>query len=103
MCSSRHKRAREWRNSLVCPIVFSMLTHLLGRGARAEAPEVPAGSRIYAIGDIHGCDHLLTRLHRLIHEDAWQRQAPRNVVIYLGDYVDRGPDSRAVLDFLIDH
>jgi len=65
-------------------------------------PEVPPGSRIYAIGDIHGRADLLRRLHQLIHEDAYQRQAPRNVVVYLGDYVDRGEASPAVIDLLLD-
>jgi serine/threonine protein phosphatase 1 len=45
---------------------------------------------------------LLRRLHRLIHEDAYRRQAPRNVVVYLGDYVDRGDESPTVLDVLLD-
>ena len=34
-------------------------------------------------------------LKDLIHEDAYRRQAPRNVVVYLGDYVDRGAGVRA--------
>jgi serine/threonine protein phosphatase 1 len=66
------------------------------------APRAPADSRIYAIGDIHGRVDLLRQLHRLIHEDAYRRQAPRNVVVYLGDYVDRGDESRGVIDLLLD-
>ena len=72
------------------------------RRAPAAAPRVPAGSRVYAIGDIHGRANLLRQLHQLIHEDAYARQAPRNVVVYLGDYIDRGPHSPDVLDILID-
>jgi serine/threonine protein phosphatase 1 len=72
------------------------------RPSEAVVPHAPPGSRIYAIGDIHGRVDLLRQLHRLIHEDAYRRQAPRNVVVYLGDYVDRGDESRAVIDLLLD-
>jgi serine/threonine protein phosphatase 1 len=67
------------------------------------APHAPPGRRIYAVGDIHGRLDLLRELHQLIHEDAYRRQAPHNVVIYLGDYIDRGKDSPGVIDFLLDH
>ncbi len=62
---------------------------------------VPPGTRLYAIGDIHGRADLLRRIHRLIYEDACHAQAGRKVVVYLGDYIDRGPDSRGVIDLLI--
>jgi serine/threonine protein phosphatase 1 len=70
--------------------------------SEAAVPQAPPDSRIYAIGDVHGRADLLRRLHRLIHEDAYRRQAPRNVVVYLGDYVDRGDESPTVLDVLLD-
>ncbi len=76
----------------------------LGRGhqqRRATPPQAPRGSRIYAVGDIHGRADLLRHMHRLIHEDAYRRQAPRNVVVYLGDYIDRGEESPAVIDLLL--
>jgi serine/threonine protein phosphatase 1 len=85
-----------------------MLNRLFGRTREAPAsvervaPEVPAGTRVYAVGDIHGRVDLLRQLHELIHFDAYRRQAPRNVVIYLGDYIDRGTDSPAVIDLLLD-
>lgn len=79
-----------------------MLTRLFGsRRQEAAPPDAPPGSRIYAIGDIHGCLELLRDLHLLIHEDAYRHQAPRNVVVYLGDYIDRGRASRAVIDLLL--
>jgi serine/threonine protein phosphatase 1 len=40
-------------------------------------------------------------MHQMIHEDAYAHQAPRNVVVYVGDYIDRGPDSRGVLTLLM--
>ncbi len=51
--------------------------------------------RVLAIGDIHGCPHLLDDLL------GWVAPAPDDLVVTLGDYVDRGPDSRGVLDRLI--
>ena len=65
------------------------------------APTAPPGTRVYAVGDIHGRDDLLEQLGLLIHEDAYRRQAPRNVVVYLGDYVDRGGKSREVIERLL--
>jgi serine/threonine protein phosphatase 1 len=41
-------------------------------------------------------------LHEAIHEDAYAVQAPRTVVVYLGDYIDRGPDSRGVIEILVE-
>jgi serine/threonine protein phosphatase 1 len=81
-----------------------MIARFLARNRRQEAvaPEVPPGSRVYAVGDIHGRLDLLRQLHQLIHEDAYRHQAPRNVVVYVGDYIDRGPDSAGVIDFLLD-
>jgi diadenosine tetraphosphatase ApaH/serine/threonine PP2A family protein phosphatase len=80
-----------------------MLSKLLGRAAtrRATQPKVDPGTRVYAVGDIHGRVDLLRTMNQLIHEDAYARQAPRNVVVYLGDYIDRGDASRQVIDCLL--
>jgi len=61
---------------------------------------VPEGTRIYAIGDIHGEAGLLDQLLKDIRQDAEAHPAARQLLIYLGDYVDRGPDSRGVLERL---
>src|SRR5260370_31929726 len=103
----RHRAAPHglWRNRPPGPIFPAMITRRPGRAhphREAVTPQAPPGSRIYAIGDIHGRAHLLRALHRLIHEDAYRRQAPRNVVVYLGDYIDRGDESPAVIDLLLD-
>lgn len=66
-------------------------------------PEVPAAHRVYAIGDIHGRVDLLRRLHGMILEDAAGAAAERQTVIYLGDYIDRGMNSREVIDLLLDN
>jgi serine/threonine protein phosphatase 1 len=70
--------------------------------ARAPRGRVPEGCRVYAIGDIHGRLDLLTKIHDLIRHDA-ERSGERNrsILVYIGDYVDRGPDSRGVLDLLL--
>lgn len=51
--------------------------------------------RYIAIGDIHGC---LEPLQRLIET---LRPEPRDTLVFLGDYVDRGPDSKGVIDYLL--
>ena len=66
------------------------------------AAATPPGTRIYAIGDIHGRLDLLLRLHELIVVDAAGSHAPRRVLVYIGDYIDRGPSSAGVLDLLLD-
>jgi serine/threonine protein phosphatase 1 len=62
---------------------------------------VPAGRRIYAIGDIHGRSDLLDRLLGGIHRDLAAFDGDVTL-IFIGDYVDRGPDSRGVIDILLD-
>jgi serine/threonine protein phosphatase 1 len=69
--------------------------------AARTRPEAPPGSRLYAIGDIHGRLDLLKRLLTLIRDDAARSTSPRKAVIYLGDYVDRGSDSKGVIDLLL--
>jgi serine/threonine protein phosphatase 1 len=91
--------------TVVAPHIAGMLNRLFGRSRpqrQAVAPEVPPGSRVYAVGDIHGRADLLRALHRLIQEDAGRCQAPRKVVVYLGDYIDRGMESPGVIDLLLD-
>ncbi len=66
----------------------------------AAAPAMAEGVRLYAVGDIHGESALLDRLSAMIADDMAGRPDRRAVVVFLGDYVDRGPDSRGVLDRL---
>ncbi|NND58421.1 MAG: serine/threonine protein phosphatase [Xanthomonadales bacterium] len=62
---------------------------------------MPAGTRLYSIGDIHGRLDLLEELHELIRADAAGFEG-RKAVVYLGDYIDRGAQSRQVIDRLIE-
>lgn len=56
--------------------------------------------RVYAIGDIHGCSELLDLMVEAIREDLAAHPARDALTVTLGDYIDRGPDSRGVLDRL---
>jgi len=61
------------------------------------------GRILYAIGDIHGCLEHLDRLLDKIHADLEASQpVQKPKLIFLGDYIDRGPKSRGVVDRLLD-
>lgn len=62
---------------------------------------LPAGVRIYAIGDIHGRADLLRIMLEKIGIDRQQRPVERPILLFIGDYVDRGPSSREVIDILL--
>ncbi len=58
---------------------------------------------IYVVGDIHGRADLLFRLHKMIDHDRQRHEAEaQSIEIYLGDYCDRGPDSRRVIDAILE-
>lgn len=65
-------------------------------------PKVPDGTLVYAVGDVHGRADLLEKMHAAILKDSLDVPAERKVVVYLGDYVDRGPASKKVVDVLLD-
>ena len=58
--------------------------------------------RIYAIADIHGQLEMLEVAHRRISDDRARTSDEKAPVVHLGDLVDRGPDSKGVIDFLIE-
>jgi serine/threonine protein phosphatase 1 len=63
-----------------------------------EAPAtLPAGRRVYAIGDIHGCADRLFALHDAIAADLAARPVAAPLLLHIGDYIDRGPDSAGVI------
>jgi serine/threonine protein phosphatase 1 len=81
-------------------VIVRSLRALLGKAPRSE----PAHCErlVYAIGDVHGRADLLRPLLRQIASDAGRIAAPaRPAVVFLGDYVDRGPDSRLVVDAIV--
>ena len=66
----------------------------------ADRPKIPEGLRVYAIGDIHGRVDLLDQVLLRIDAHATAHPVSRPVEVFLGDYIDRGPASREVLDRL---
>lgn len=66
-----------------------------------KSPVVPPGECLYAVGDIHGRADLLKDLVAMIAEDAAQHSDEKRTLIFLGDYIDRGPDSCGVIEFLM--
>ena len=70
---------------------------------RGRRPSLPAGLRIYAVGDIHGRLDLLDELLARIESDIAERPTARPVFVFLGDYIDRGPSSRETIDRLVAH
>ena len=58
---------------------------------------LPPSQRVYAIGDVHGCLDRLAAMHGLIADDLAERPVAEPVLVHLGDYVDRGPDSAGVV------
>lgn len=65
-------------------------------GRRADPPPAPLAP-VYAIGDVHGCAERLEQLLDMIAEDKARCDLSDARIVFAGDYVDRGPDSRAVL------
>jgi serine/threonine protein phosphatase 1 len=68
---------------------------------KKQKPRVPDGVRIYAIGDIHGRADLLVEVFKRIDADLAKNPTAHCIEVFLGDYVDRGPASRQVLDQLV--
>jgi serine/threonine protein phosphatase 1 len=83
-----------------------MLGKLFGKSGKSHkqsGARVPDGVRVYCIGDIHGRADLLAALHRGIKADAAQNPGgiDRNIAVYVGDYVDRGMQSKEVIDHIL--
>lgn len=70
--------------------------------SHSEKFSVNRHTRVYCIGDIHGRADLLNELHEKILVDA-EGFAGDKLIVYLGDYIDRGLQSKAVIDLLINH
>jgi len=55
-------------------------------------------NRIFAVGDIHGCHEKLVAMMKIL---PWDKDRG-DLLLFIGDYVDRGPRSREVIEFLVD-
>ena len=86
-----------------------MLRRLFNRPPK-EAPAapaplpagLPAGSVVWAVGDIHGRLDLLERLLAAIIDRGEHREGATPTLVFLGDYIDRGSQSCGVIDRLVD-
>jgi len=67
-----------------------------GTSTIAEA----SGERVYVIGDLHGCPDEPAILLR--HLEDKEGLSEDDLIVFLGDYIDRGPDSKAVIDLSLD-
>ena len=79
--------------------VSALLKLVSRRPARTHC--VPHGVRAYAVGDIHGRLDLLDRLLDDIAADDERRPAAATQLVFLGDLIDRGPDSAGVVERLL--
>ena len=78
--------------------MFGLLQRFTKSAGRAAA--VPPGQRVYAIGDVHGCRAELDRLLDQIDSDCESGPGEAHLV-FVGDVVDRGPDSAGVVERLL--
>jgi serine/threonine protein phosphatase 1 len=83
--------------------VQTSLSGIQRLSVRGRHPALPEGLRIYAFGDVHGRLDLLDELLGRIAQDISVRPVARPLFVFLGDYIDRGPQSRETIDRLIAH
>ncbi|WBL82515.1 serine/threonine protein phosphatase [Bradyrhizobium xenonodulans] len=69
---------------------------------KTRKPILPEGIRIYAISDIHGCADLLQQMFTVIDRDLTTIGSRRAIHVFLGDYIDRGPDSNRTIELLME-
>lgn len=86
--------------------MFSIFQHAQRKNKRTipKQHHFPSDTLAYAIGDIHGCDQELGRLLDKIREDIETKickEKTARYLIFLGDYIDRGPNSHAVIERLL--
>jgi serine/threonine protein phosphatase 1 len=77
-----------------------------GKKSRQQAPtattaSLPSGVRVCAIGDIHGRLDLLQALSSKLRDDLHEAPSEGSIIVMLGDYIDRGPHSAGVIDWLL--
>jgi serine/threonine protein phosphatase 1 len=73
---------------------------MFGSRSNQDWPSGPDGQTAYVVGDIHGRLDLLDQLLERIHRDIAERGSEKTLIVFLGDLVDRGPDSARVVERL---
>jgi serine/threonine protein phosphatase 1 len=86
-----------------CPEEYSSLRwNVWPSSSRQKArPRIPEDMRIYAIGDVHGRADLLQKMLDIIDRTLVTHPVKNVVRVLLGDYIDRGPNSREVVEMLL--
>ena len=82
-------------------LIGCMFTDPINSMFRIRAPEIPVGLYAYVVGDVHGRADCLENIFNRIDDDSKNIVESSKYEIYLGDYVDRGQDSKKVLDLLV--
>ncbi len=77
--------------------MFQAIRQIFARGEEGPLPGIPAGQRVYAVGDIHGRLDLFAALVEAIEADDAAARPAETTIVLLGDLVDRGPDSAGVI------
>jgi serine/threonine protein phosphatase 1 len=106
MARARTQAVRAWETCA------GFIDRTIKRFVRPKAPAMlaipaaparaPAGRRVYAVGDIHGRADLLLKLVKDIQADAGKGEyRGKPILVFLGDYVDRGFASKDVIDILL--
>lgn len=85
---------------MIAQTFWRALVAPLRRRARQKRPRTPTGYRAYAVGDIHGRLDLLDMLIRKIELDLGASSPKKNLIVFLGDLIDRGPSSAQVVERL---
>ena len=88
-------------DAVFCEKRKCLVWNVLASRVRKSRPRIADGMRIYAIGDVHGRADLLVALLARIDAHLATYPIEQSVQVFLGDYIDRGPYSRQVLDQLI--
>jgi serine/threonine protein phosphatase 1 len=78
-----------------------LIWQVLARPARRTKPRIPDDTRIYAIGDVHGRVDLLNEMFAAIEASLIKFPVGNPIQVLVGDYIDRGPNSRDVIEALI--
>ena len=80
--------------------MFNFFPKIFRIDSGSGEPSIPAGFRVYAVGDVHGRLDLLDQLLTRIESDGEQRGRAKTVIVFLGDLIDRGPASAQVIERL---
>lgn len=78
--------------------MIDSLRRIIRKAPEVQPPAIPAGERVYAVGDVHGRLDLFEELINRIEADDATRPLAETTIVLLGDLVDRGPDSAGVIE-----